>query len=88
MWWNSENHAEFSLKYGMKSNVGIVHSKSDRIAVRNLTKLIEMRKAERNAKITSDFHSAGKIINRIFSKFAELKTRQTNSKSEKNKNLN
>ena len=36
---NSENHAEFSLKWGMKSNVGIAYSKSDWIAVRNLTKL-------------------------------------------------
>jgi len=35
---------------------------------------MEMRKSEQNAKITSDFHSAEKIINRNFSKFAELKT--------------
>tara|TARA_R110002051_G_scaffold111601_1_gene184189 strand:- start:814 stop:987 length:174 start_codon:yes stop_codon:yes gene_type:complete len=44
-----------------------------------------VEKKERNAEITSDFHSAGKIENRIFSKFAELKNEQTYSNSEKKK---
>jgi len=37
-------------------------------------KIMEMRKSEQNAKITSDFHSAEKIINRNLSKFAESRT--------------
>ena len=46
---------------------------------------MEMRKSEQNAKITSDFHSAEKIINRNLSKFAELKNHGIHSNAEKNK---
>ncbi len=60
----------------MKSDVGIAYSKSDWIAVRNLTKIMEMQKSEQNAKITHDFHSTEKIINLNWNKFEELKTNE------------
>ena len=62
------------LKCGMKNNIGIAHSNSEWVAVRNF---IKMRKVEsgtergywacRNTNIKSDFHSAEKIKHRNLS---------------------